>query len=63
MNNPQWDKTNTTPQAFPQSDYTSYSTLSPVGKRKMLRRIAQQRTLKQMTYEQAKLYHRLKGRT
>lgn len=44
-------------------DYEDYSKLSTVGKRRLLRKLAQQRTVKQMTYEQAKLYHRLKGRT
>lgn len=43
-------------------DYVDYSKLSPVGKRKMLRKMAQRIALRQITYEQAKLYHRFKGR-
>lgn len=47
---------------FPQNDYVTYSQLSPVGKRKMLRKMQQKIALKDMTYAQAKLFHRLKGR-
>jgi hypothetical protein len=47
---------------FPQNDYVTYSKLSSVGKRKMLRKMEAKIALKDMTYAQAKLFHRLKGR-
>lgn len=43
-------------------DYVKYSKLSPVAKRKMLRKMQQKIAVKDMSYSQAKLFHRLKGR-
>jgi len=45
-----------------QRDYEAFSKLSTVEKRKMLRRMVKRIPLAQMNYEQAKLYHRLRGR-
>ncbi len=47
---------------FPQGDYTEISKLSRIGKRKLLRRMEKRIALKDMSYEQARLFHRLKGR-
>lgn len=47
---------------FPQKDYVAYSQLPSVGKRKMLRKMEKKVPLNKMSYAQAKLFHRLKGR-
>jgi len=47
---------------FSQEDYTQVSKLSRVEKRKLLRSMVKSKPVGNMTYEQAKLYHRLKGR-
>lgn len=47
---------------FSQDEHTTFSKLSPVGKRKMLRRMEGNILLKKMSYAQARLFHRLKGR-
>ena len=44
---------------FPQEEYTHYSKLSLIEKRKML---ARSKPLSTMTYQQAKLFHRLRRR-
>lgn len=50
------------PTTFPQKEYTTYAKLTRKQRRKMLAHVTKTAPLKRMTYAQARLYHRLRGR-